>query len=237
MEFLEDLITKFIKGLKYNPIELCKETTISGNEPVYHVWVNAIHCFRFEGFSKCSFVLATDKTCDIENYDRDWQDFVIENTQGKQNETLLNLYLNESKERLFETIRDFMDQDSRSGSGLSMQAGLENELEKNLELEESVFSKRLARAEKQEDFQELLTRSTNLKAEYGAKIYKSIEEFLDCFVDRGFNADGEAVYNFTQEQLDVYETVKGIKDDVEFVFNYEIYRIDQKELQTLQSEQ
>lgn len=236
MEFLEDLRVKFVKKLGYKPIDASAEKSVDGCLPIYNVWVKDHICFHFIGASRCELIYQTSKMSESEEFDEEWQDFVLNNTMGNQRTCLLGSFLKDKRELLFDMVEECFENDSQPGSDFSMQAGIEQKTEEVLDLEEKVFSSMLVAAKSRDDFYNIIQRSQNLRAEYGARFYEKIQDFLDRHVEMSYNADGENVYNFIEEQAQVYEMIVGIKNDIEFAFNYQIYRADMKELEVFENE-
>ena len=58
-----------------------------------------------------------------------------------------------------------------------------------------------------------------------------MQEFLDEKISITLNEKGEEVYNFDEIQAQIYDTLVNIKNDFDFLFRYQIYRVDVKQAQ------
>ena len=191
--------------------------------------------YVFKGVSASLCFSTGRKWAEITDASSDWQDFLLKNSIGEAKLHVL-LAIRDVKNREYEeTIRDLIRNyqtaqliSGDENSGFEYHNGeISSSHRELLDAEEKAFSYYIATTKDSEEEVERTIRRR--QADFAEFHTKKIKNFIDREVKINFNADGEEVYEFTEEQLALYEILKDLRDTTDFVFRHQLYRFDQQQ--------
>ena len=179
--------------------------------------------------------------CDVSEA---WQSFLLKCTIGKEK---LGVYYAirdkkdvEYQKGLQEFISNYEDYDIVISDGMGGTVTEDYEcleisnLHRNLlDSEERSFAFYVSTTE--DNAQEVENTIRIRQAMYADFHTRKITEFINENVSSTINDAGEEVYEFTEEQLAVYEVLKNLRESTDFVFRHQLFRFDQKQLQEEQN--
>lgn len=165
----------------------------------------------------------------------DWQDYLLQNSIGKERLSVL-LEIRDKKNREYEdTLKDlFRSYDSykliyegEDGEQRYCSSEVLNAHKEMLDAEERAFAYYIATTDDTEE--EIERRIRRRQADFADFHVNKIKNFIDSEVAISYNADGEEVFDFTEQQYALYECLKDLRDTTDFVFRHQLYRVDQKQ--------
>ena len=177
----------------------------------------------------------------VEMYDasRDWQDFLLQNSIGEERLSVLlairDIKVKDYEEVLRDVIRNYDscklvydDEDDNLNYYSSEVASAHKEM---LDAEEHAFSYYIATTKDGE--QEIERTIRRRQADFAEFHINKIKNFVEREVETNYNSDGEEVYEFTEQQLALYEILKDLRDTTDFVFRHQLYRFDNRKSETV----
>ena len=177
----------------------------------------------------------------VEMYDasRDWQDFLLQNSIGEERLSVLlairDIKVKDYEEVLRDVIRNYDgcklvydDEDDNLNYYSSEVASVHKEM---LDAEEHAFSYYIATTKDSE--QEVERTIRRRQADFAEFHINKIKNFVEREVKTNYNSDGEEVYEFTEQQLALYEILKDLRDTTDFVFRHQLYRFDNRKSETV----
>ena len=191
--------------------------------------------YVFKGVSASLCFSTGRKWAEITDASSDWQNFLLQNSIGEAKLHVL-LAIRDVKNREYEeTIRDLIrnyqtaqlisgDEDSGFKYHNGAIATAHKEL---LDAEEKAFSYYIATTK--DDAEEVERTIRRRQADFAQFHTNKIKGFIEREVVIGYSENGEEVYEFTEEQLALYEILKDLRDTTDFVFRHQLYRYDQQQ--------
>ena len=169
------------------------------------------------------------KICDASG---DWQEFLLQNSIGEEKLSILYEIRDVKGFEYYETLRDVMRNyndykiiHEDANGEMYYSSEITNAHESMLDAEEQAFSYYIATTKDNE--KEVERNIRRRRAGFAEFHINKIKSFIEKEVETSYNADGEEVYQFTEQQLALYEILKDLRDTTDFVFRHQLYRYDQ----------
>lgn len=235
----ENLIDKFLQNKNYQIIN--KHSYLSGIgatitevETSYDgegfVFIN-LDEIRTKGRFRGSIGSDYDEELNLE-----WQKYVVRKTYGIEHDVFVNNFINTGLKKLEHYIENMVDwYNDNEDLYFKDQQLVETYVDHLLDLEEVRFSRFLNDAKTDADFRIIVQGRQNQRCAFLNLVENKKQELLNK-IDRSYNENGEQVYNFSEQELELYEFLKEIEENIDFAFRHQIYRLDQKEYQINESE-
>ena len=153
----------------------------------------------------------------------------LRNLDHEKQILLLEPHIVEERKEVFENLYRLIR--ANEVTLYELEETVNDQIESLQQSEEYYFSCKLSRAEDECEYQKIIDASLQFRAMYGAKMQQVMQEFLDEKISITLNEKGEEVYNFDEIQAQIYDTLVNIKNDFDFLFRYQIYRVDVKQAQ------
>lgn len=194
---------------------------------------NGTQKYVFCGMRATSCISTGKKWATLSDASADWQDFLLKNSIGKEKLSVLlgirDIKNREYEESLRQLLRNYdnyslvhEDTDTYDKYYCSEVSDAHREM---LDAEEQSFSYYITTTEDEDVEIERTIRRR--QADFNEFHINKIKNFIDREVCSSYNENGEEVFEFTPQQLAVYEILKDLRDTTDFVFRHQLYRFDQ----------
>ena len=237
MIFKEDLIVDFVKSRNRQIVEKHSYTSGTGQSILtmktanYEVWkLIGGRELAVYGVSRGALYYRPSMS---KTATRKWREFAVSNVSGFQRDTMLGQFIQDAREAFVDTIDDLLDCDTLCKKYETI--GNE-ELKHLMALEEKKFSCGLESCRTELDYQTVRQGVLVNRAYYGREVNKCVKYILDYCVERDIVA-GQRVYHFTPIQEKHLGRLSELQDKIDMIMKHQIYRADQKETQSSQTEQ
>lgn len=208
------------------------------NSGILEIYIhNGTQKYVFHGMTANLCFLAGKRWSLMSDASVDWQNFLLNNTIGKGKLEVL-LGIRDIKDRDYEkTLRNVIKNyrnyplvfDDGAGALVYEGAdccGISEVHQEMLNAEEKAFAFYIATTEdSDEEIEKTIRRRQASYAEFHTN---KIRDFIKHEVGVSVNEKGEEVYEFTEEQLALYEILKDLRETTDFVYRHQLYRFDQK---------
>ena len=230
MKFREDLIVDFLKS-KNKFIESIDTYKTQFNTIVTEVMAASSEAFTFIDFNEVC-ISGIDarggryfRPAQSKKIKREWQSFVVENTDGHQRETLLNCFIKDARGEFESKIEDLCVCDINAKH--TLKCG-DDEFKHVLKLEETRFKLSLEACKEISDYAAVRARILNSRAYYGRQCNSCMQYILD-HAKKSIDMEGQLVYGLNQHERQNYEKIKNTALTIDSIMKYQMYRTDQLE--------
>lgn len=193
--------------------------------------------YVFKGISAKSYASNGKKWKELSDASTDWQEYLLSRALGEEKlgvllairdgkfdeyQLALRDFLRNYNDHVFSYVGELGDVEINNEECLEIY----NAHQELLDAEEKYFSYYLLTTKDDEEkIEDTIRRGQSNYAEFHTK---KIKDFINHEVAVSVNEKGEEVYEFTQEQLAVFETLKALRETTDFAFRHQLYRSDQK---------
>lgn len=214
--------------------------TLDG-EGILEVYVyNGTQKYVFKGVEGKNYFRNGRKWKEFGDFSEAWQEFLLNCTIGEERLGILYAIRDKKDDEYQKCLKEFTknydeyDIVISDGMGGTQTEDYEcfeiSNLHRDLlDAEERCFSYYLSITK--DDSIQIEDSIRRRQAEYADFHTRKINEFIDHEVSSTLNEAGEEVYEFTEEQLAVFEVLKNLRETTDFAFRHQLYRFDQKQQQ------
>lgn len=171
---------------------------------------------------------------DMASYSSLWREFSFYQKfkRGEVNEEVFKAYIKAIVADMEFTMESEID--ARLTEAFSETFGVFSE--ELLVMDKEYFDYIRDKAKTEEEFNAVNEEIAKTINEQLTKAKKLLDNYLDSKVEITINEQGESVYNFDEDNQDVYDCLKYVLGDLDETKRYHIYLTDQKEEQVRSSE-